>query len=89
MTTPAAAPCCGGRAPNTAAASPAARAAPGAGRLVVCAPGRGRLDAPYPEPATHTVQVNDGDGRYVVCDAHADLARFQITDGKVVPGLPT
>lgn len=47
-----------------------------------------RLDAACTEPATHTIQADDGD-RYVVCDGHALTARTQITDGQVLPGLPT
>ncbi|MFM9681720.1 hypothetical protein [Streptomyces brasiliscabiei] len=46
-----------------------------------------RLDAPCPEPATHYVRADDGDG-YVVCDGHALTARAHITNGQVVPGLP-
>ncbi|MFE5669099.1 hypothetical protein ACFQ7W_34910 [Streptomyces niveus] len=46
-----------------------------------------RLDVACTEPATHTVQADDGD-RYVVCDGHALTARTQITDGQVLPGLP-
>ncbi|MEU0359998.1 hypothetical protein [Streptomyces cyaneofuscatus] len=46
-----------------------------------------RLDAACPEPATHTIQADNGD-RYVVCDGHALTARTQITDGQVLPGLP-
>ncbi|GHE72016.1 hypothetical protein GCM10018785_45340 [Streptomyces longispororuber] len=46
-----------------------------------------RLDADCTEPATHTVQADNGD-RYVVCDGHARTARTQITDGQVLPGLP-
>ncbi|MFJ6661568.1 hypothetical protein ACIQNG_35245 [Streptomyces sp. NPDC091377] len=46
-----------------------------------------RLDAACTEPATHTVQADNGD-RYVVCDGHALTARTQITDGQVLPGLP-
>ncbi|MGW0836483.1 hypothetical protein [Streptomyces prunicolor] len=48
-----------------------------------------RLDAPCPEPATHTVRVDDdGSGGYAVCDGHALTARSHITNGQVVPGLP-
>ena len=39
------------------------------------------------EPATHTIQADNGD-RYVVCDGHTLTARTQITDGQVLPGLP-
>ncbi|MFJ4710137.1 hypothetical protein ACIP6I_35630 [Streptomyces anulatus] len=46
-----------------------------------------RLDAACTEPATHTIQGDNGD-RYVVCDGHALTARTQITDGQVLPGLP-
>jgi hypothetical protein len=48
-----------------------------------------RLDAPCPEPATHTVRVDDdGSAGYAVCDGHALTARTHITNGQVVPGLP-
>ncbi|GAB1339844.1 hypothetical protein ACE1SV_64340 [Streptomyces sp. E-15] len=46
-----------------------------------------RLDAACTEPATHTVQADDGD-RYVVCDGHTLAARAQITNDRVLPGLP-
>ncbi|MFE1335474.1 hypothetical protein [Streptomyces microflavus] len=46
-----------------------------------------RLDPACTEPATHTIQVDNGD-RYVVCDGHALTARTQITDRQVLPGLP-
>ncbi|WP_333745807.1 hypothetical protein [Streptomyces sp. IBSBF 2950] len=46
-----------------------------------------RLDAPCPEPATHTVRA-DGGGQYAVCDGHAMTARLQITNGQVLPGIP-
>ncbi|MDX2915959.1 hypothetical protein [Streptomyces griseiscabiei] len=46
-----------------------------------------RLDAPCPEPATHTVRA-DGGGQYAVCDGHAMTARLQITGGQVLPGIP-
>ncbi|MCL6293290.1 hypothetical protein [Streptomyces sp. 43Y-GA-1] len=46
-----------------------------------------RLDAACTEPATHTIQADNGD-RHVVCDGHALTARTQITDGQVLPGLP-
>ncbi|MFD4535647.1 hypothetical protein ACFWNL_18405 [Kitasatospora sp. NPDC058397] len=46
-----------------------------------------RLDAPCPEPATHTVRADDG-GRYGVCDGHAIAARAEITGAEVVPGQP-
>lgn len=46
-----------------------------------------RLDAACTEPATHTVQADNGD-RYVVCDGHALTARTQLTDGQILPGLP-
>ncbi len=46
-----------------------------------------RLDAACTEPATHTIQADNGD-RYAVCDGHALTARTQITDGQVLPGLP-
>ncbi|WP_460073960.1 hypothetical protein [Streptomyces sp. YKOK-I1] len=47
-----------------------------------------RLDARCPEPATHSVRVDDGSGGYAVCDGHALTARTHITNGQVVPGLP-
>lgn len=46
-----------------------------------------RLDAPCPEPTTHTVQADNGD-QYVVCDSHARDARTRLTNGRVLPGLP-
>ncbi|MGJ5899294.1 hypothetical protein ACSCBZ_46260 [Streptomyces niveiscabiei] len=46
-----------------------------------------RLDAPCPEPATHTVRSDSG-GQYAVCDGHAMTARLQITGGQVLPGTP-
>ncbi|WP_327330509.1 MULTISPECIES: hypothetical protein [Streptomyces] len=46
-----------------------------------------RLDAARTEPATHTIQADNGDP-YVVCDGHALTARTQITDGQALPGLP-
>jgi hypothetical protein len=46
-----------------------------------------RLDTPCAEPATHTVRADNGD-QYVVGDGHAMVARIQITDGRVLPGLP-
>ncbi|MFB7213123.1 hypothetical protein [Streptomyces sp. NPDC056255] len=46
-----------------------------------------RLDAACTESATHTVQADGGD-RYVVCGGHALTDRAQITDGRVLPGLP-
>ncbi|MFD3880720.1 hypothetical protein [Streptomyces microflavus] len=39
------------------------------------------------EPATHIVQASGGD-RYVVCDSHALTARTQITNGRILRGLP-
>ncbi|MFD9598584.1 hypothetical protein ACFWA9_38280 [Kitasatospora sp. NPDC059973] len=46
-----------------------------------------RLDAPCPEPATHTVKADDG-GRYGVCDGHAIAARTEVVGGEILPGIP-
>ena len=42
-----------------------------------------RLDAPCPEPATHTVKATGGG--YAVCNGHAIAARAQITDAELIP----
>jgi hypothetical protein len=38
------------------------------------------------EPATHTVQADDG-GRYIVCDGHTRAARIHVVGGRVLPGV--